>query len=295
VVQACQGLQRLLLRFPNAFVPGIKVFEASAEGDRTNLSMGFALYDHRVGPTPEEERVLQNIDALALFLRSNIIKCDRIRRTLKLGPDSMTAPQQQVAVEMMDLHVARPAATPMDAVGRPRALDGDGASSSGGAVPSRYCYVKLVAPDPAVSEKYHTYFWTADGRRIPFETVVAYRNFHVIPLVEPEDIFVSKAVRSVQLKLREAIVIPPAERMLQRVSAFFPDRVCRIKCDKEPVVVVVPDIASHESPSAVPGDAKRARHESPPVLGDVDAKRARPDSPPVPGDGDESVDEPAEY
>lgn len=54
VVLSCQELRRLLIKFPVVFVPGIKVFEASNDNDRTNLSMGFALYDSRVGPSPEE-------------------------------------------------------------------------------------------------------------------------------------------------------------------------------------------------------------------------------------------------
>lgn len=133
VVQSVQGLRRLLLKFPSVFVPGIKVFEPERDGDRTNLSMGFAMYDHRVGPnrapvhmrtrgvvvTPEEQRVLDNVDALAMFLRNTMVRCDKIRRTLKLGPDNMTVAQQQVAAEMMELHVARPA---VDIANRPGTL-----------------------------------------------------------------------------------------------------------------------------------------------------------------------------
>ena len=228
VVQSCAGLPRLLLRFHSVFVPGIKVFEAANDNDRTNLSMGFSLYDHRTGPTPDEERVLQNMDALALFLRSTMVRCDKIRRTLKLGPENMTEQQQQFAAESMDLHVVRPA------VERPPHTGGQGQNASFGTVPSRYCYVKLVPPNPDINDVYHTYFWTEDGKRIPFETVLAFRNFRVQPFVEVEDIFVSKAVRSLQLKLRECIVVPPAER-LSRFSVCFPERVCRKEEEEEAV------------------------------------------------------------
>ena len=51
----------------------------------------------------------------------------------------------------------------------------------------------------------------------------------VQPYVEVEDIFVSKAVRSLQLKLRECLVIPPVERMQQRYSVCFPDRMCTME------------------------------------------------------------------
>ena len=65
--QSVQGLKRLLIKFPTVFVPAVKVFEASGENDRTNLSMGFAMYDSRVGPSVEEKQILQNLDATAMF------------------------------------------------------------------------------------------------------------------------------------------------------------------------------------------------------------------------------------
>jgi hypothetical protein len=64
------------------------------------------------------------------------------------------------------------------------------------------------------------------GQPLNFNTVLGYRNFQVQPFVEVEDIFVSKAVRSLQLKLRECLVIPPVERMQHRYSVCFPDRIC---------------------------------------------------------------------
>jgi hypothetical protein len=273
VVQSCQGLRRLLLKFPRVFVPGIRVFEANGDNDRTNLSMGFALYDYRTGPGPEEQRVLANLDGLAAFLRHTMMRCDKIRRTLKLGPDNMTVQQQQVAADMMDLYVVRPAVDRGDAggsAGNFRARNGGGEDR----VPSRYCYVKLVAPDPNVNEVYHTYFWTRDGKRIPFETVLAYRNFHVEPFVEIEDVFVSKAVRSLQMKLRECIVYPPAERMQQRFSVCFPERLCT-KEEEDEQLVVAPGPAAAAAAAActeecvlvAPSDApeepqaKRARVE----------------------------------
>ena len=223
VVQSIQGLQRLLIKFPTVFVPGIKVFEANGENDRTNLSMGFALYDFRTGPTPEESRVVENLDTLAMFLRKVMVRCDRFRRILKLG-DNMTAEQQQVAAEMMDLHVVRPVQDRPDSSSHRNS--GSLFGSDERSTPARYCYVKLVAPDPNINEKYHTYFWTMDGRPLKFDQVLGFRNFQVQPFVEVEDIFVSKAVRSLQLKLRECLVIPPMERIQQRFSVCFPDRVC---------------------------------------------------------------------
>lgn len=190
---------------------------------RGNCTMGFALFDHRSGPTEEEQRVMANIDRLAAFVRRTMFSCERIRTTLKLGPAHMSPEQQQVAArgglrsrmitagtsschffwegggwdrarlgaaDMMDLHVARP-----------QSCEAHG----------RYCYVKLVLPDSNAHEMFHTYFWTPDGTRIPVDVVEGYRNFQAVPFVEVEDVFVSKAVRSLQLKLRECIVCPLPE------------------------------------------------------------------------------------
>jgi hypothetical protein len=265
VVQSTQGLRRLLIKFPTVFVPGIKVFEANNDTDRTNLSMGFALYDSRVGPSPEETLVMKNLDALAMFLRRLLVQCDRIRRPLKLGGENMTPEQQQVAADMMDLHVARPVDTAAYGARNQAQSTNNRGNGDERPFPSRYCYVKLVAPDPAISEKYHTYFWTKEGQPLKFNTVLGYRNFQVQPYVEVEDVFVSKAVRSLQLKLRECLVVPPAERIQQRYSVCFPDRVCS---------------SAHEGDAAdadeVAPEPKRARLEMP------ESVRNAPEPAPVP-------------
>lgn len=93
---------------------------------------------------------------------------------------------------------------------------------------SRYCYAKIVRGDSNAHEMFHTYFWTADGQPIPLETVLGFRNFQAEPFVEVEEIFVSKAVRSLQLKLRECIVYPPTERPNTRSSVCFPERICSV-------------------------------------------------------------------
>ena len=271
VVQSVQGLQRLLIKFPQVFVPGIKVFEANNENDRTNTSMGFALYDFRTGPSADETQMLKNLDGLAMFLRQTMVRCDRIRRVLKLG-ENMTPQQQQVAVEMrayfsgyakcalaemMDLHVARPLQERSDA----SLFRGATGQPDDRPPPARYCYVKLVAPDPAVNEKYHSYFWTMDGQPIKFETLLGFRNFQVQPYVEVEDVFVSKAVRSLQLKLRECLVVPPAERIQHRFSVCFPERVCTAPSeeDSKPNNTAVKREAALE-PIELPA-AKKARVE----------------------------------
>ena len=39
VVQSHQGLRRLLLEFPCSYCPGVKVYQAEREGDRTNVNL----------------------------------------------------------------------------------------------------------------------------------------------------------------------------------------------------------------------------------------------------------------
>ena len=103
VVQSIRGLRRLLLRFPRSFVPGLKTHHAETDGDRANITLGFAMYDHRTGPTEVESRVMHNIDALSAFLKTTMLRCDKIRCPLKLGPANMPLQQQQVAADMLDL------------------------------------------------------------------------------------------------------------------------------------------------------------------------------------------------
>lgn len=276
VVQSTQGLRRLLLEFPVSFAPGVRVYnqEGDAGAERTNVSLGFALFDHRIGATPEETQVQANLDALGSLVRRQLLQCDRLRCPLKLGPARMEPAAQTVAADMLDLHVARPAAPGSDGVVR------------------RYLYTKVVLPSSNAPEMFHTFFWTPTGERLSFDAVSRFQNFQVVPVVEIEDIFVNKAVRSLQLKLRECIVYPPAERATVRRSLLFPDQVCSssaVTCPEPvpaPAAVVVPTPPPETEEPATPGDAVTAAETEP-----VDApvapaptqrgsrKRTRPVSP----------------
>jgi hypothetical protein len=130
-----------------------------------------------------------------------------------------------------------------------------------GASGARYCNVKVVAPAANVPEMFQTFWWTPDGRPLTLERVRAWSNFRITPFVEIEDVFVNRAVRSIQLKLRECIVTPPAERVTVRTSLAFADRVCGGAADAD---------GADEPP------AKRAR---------------APDRPPVDGPAPEASDE----
>jgi hypothetical protein len=221
------GLRRLLIKFPESFCHGIKEFD-NTESDRQNLSLGFALFDHRVGPTSEQARVLENIDALSGCIRRTMYGCERIRTMLGFGSSKMSEDKQRTLAEEMDLWISKPINedTPQPITNNKR-----GHALAAAAVPDprphcRYCYVKMVPPSPSVNDMFLTYLWTPDGRPMGFETVRRMQNFKVVPFVELEDIFVSKALRSLQMKLRECIIIPPPERPSHRFSAAFPHRVC---------------------------------------------------------------------
>jgi hypothetical protein len=129
--------------------------------------------------------------------------------------------------------------------------------------------VKVVPPAANVPEMFQTFWWTPDGRRLTLEQVRAWSNFRITPFVEIEDVFVNRAVRSIQLKLRECIVTPPAERVTVRTSLAFADRVCGGAADAD-------------EPSA-----KRAR--APPPEGPVDGPASG--APPSDDDDDDDADD----
>ena len=173
-----------------------------------SMSMGFALYDGRCGPTPDETRVMANIDALASMLALNMARCMQIRT--KVFPNARPDADARSLADSMDLFLSRPLRS----------------------AAARYCNAKIVPPtEKRVNDLFHTYFWTPNGQSIPLDVVTGYRNFRIKPFVEVEDVFVSKAVRSIQLKLRECIVIPPLDRAPTRFSVCFPDRLCTTNDD----------------------------------------------------------------
>lgn len=266
VVQHPRGLRRLLIRFPMSYVPRVNTFDNNDGGERAaNLSMGFALFDSMVGPTAEQTTIMRNIDALAQWIRLTMLRCDRIRVPLKLtgtaGGGTFTHEQAIVAADMMhDVFVAKqlesppPSAPPAGMGGKAPSAGGRGGSAvetgSGARPRARYCYVKLVSPHGNAPEIFHSYFYTPAGKPIPFNTVVAWQNFHAEPFVEVEEVFVSKAVKCLQMKLRECIVTPPMERAQRRFSVAFPEVVCKSTEEPSPDEEEEVPVEKEEEPPA---------------------------------------------
>lgn len=227
VAQTPAGLRRLLLKFPESFCHGVKEFDTTEE-ERQNVSLGFALFDHRAGPTAEQARVLENIDALSGRIRRTMYGCERIRTMLGFGSSKMSEDKQRTLAEEMDLWISKPINedVPPPPVNNKRGHHAAATAAVEQRPRCRYCYVKMVPPSPNVNDMFLTYLWTPDGRPMGFDVVRRMQNFRVVPFVELEDVFVSKALRSLQMKLRECIVIPPPERPSHRLSAAFPHRVC---------------------------------------------------------------------
>lgn len=200
----------------------------------SNVTLGFSLFDSREGPTEEDERVMANMDNLSLYLKRLMFSCERIRGTLKLGAPRMDAQQIEMAAGMLDLMVAKTAAPSVD-----------------GALPRRYCYPKVVLPSPTIPDMFHTYFWTPNGEPLQWKDIHDFQNFKMIPFVELEDIFVNKAVRSLQLKLRECIVFPPERRPTCRFSVCFPQRECSYASIQNANSLLPPssDVATAEPPA----------------------------------------------
>ena len=193
---------RAATQFPESYVHAVTVYDATVDHADPSMSVGFALYDGRSGPTPEETRIMDNIDALASMIALTMTRCMQIRS--KVFPNSRSDADAQSLADSMDLFISR--------------------QSRGS---TRYCNAKIVPPtEKRVNNIFHTYFWTPNGQSVPLDVVMAYRNFRIKPFVEVEEVFVSKAVRSIQLRLRECIVIPPLDRVSTRFSVCFPDKVC---------------------------------------------------------------------
>ena len=95
---------------------------------------------------------------------------------------------------------------------------------------------------------------------MPLERIRQWRNFEVVPYVELEDVFVNKAVRSLQMKLRECLVIPPTERPTQRFSVIFPTQVCNRES-----LLHDPAAADPPAPAAAVDDAPVAAAADPPA------------------------------
>lgn len=228
MVQSPNGLKRLLMEFPRAWTPGLRSYQ-NIEGTQPSMSMGFALYDPKMGPTHEEQESMNRIDQLAHFIKRTMLRCEKARKLLKLGNAVMDDKQQELAAEMLDMCIARPAT-----------IGNDGQTR-------RYCYPKVVLPGPNVPESFHTWFWTPNGEPIPLTTLHKYQNFFIVPFVEVDEVFVNKGIRSIQLRMRECIVYPPTERSLTRTSVCFPGRIIKMNEDGTDMVSVNLEIGSTDN------------------------------------------------
>lgn len=151
VVGSTAGLRRVLLQFPQSFCHGLREYDnVGTDSERANLTLGFALYDHRVGPTPEQTAMMRCLDDTSAWIRNTLYGTDKIRTTLGLGPANMPPEKQRMAAEMMDLHIAKPL------VEKEGGGSGAGPKRPGDSEPerqrARYCYVKIVPPSPTVCE-----------------------------------------------------------------------------------------------------------------------------------------------
>ena len=208
IAKEAKGLKRLLLRFPPVFCPGVKQYQSN-EQDRQqqqNMSLPFALFDARKPEKSEEDNKLcTQVDAVADFIRKLVVGNQNIRRTLNLGRSGeMTQQEVQMAADMLhgSIFLSRPVEE-----GR-----------------ARYCYPKLVPPTTSTPTVYHTVFFKPDSSIISFDEVVAWnRGFTIEPCIEMEELFVSKTVKSLQLRVRECIVYPPETQGYTRYSVVFPD------------------------------------------------------------------------
>lgn len=150
-----------------------------------NTSIGFTLFDIRGDPTAEEAATMAHMDELASWLKNVVIGCAPLGSMVCAVTDDKDV---KSAADRTEFHIVRPPQPPKRA---------------------RYCNVKIVPAKEG--DYYNSLFRTVlawpNGNEVDMADL--YSGFHIVPFVEPEEIFLSPSTRSIQLKLREGVVTRP--------------------------------------------------------------------------------------
>lgn len=257
VVQSSRGLSRVLLRFPQMFCPGIKA-HVDDKTNKTQYTLGFALYDSRNEErTKEEEAILSAVDSLSAWLRRTFLSHKKIRKVLNMHAD-MGATEAAMAADMLDVHISRPLAEDQK---------------------TRYVYTKLVPPAGNVPVCYHTVFWSPEGKRVPFNQVLeAGGALTIEPLVEIEELFASKSVRSLQLRTRECIVHLRENKVNTRQSLCFPEVAVEAEQETEEGDALGIPVPATEAESKADHDTEAAQTEATEVSSNEGDKKREHDS-----------------
>ena len=200
-----KGLKRLAIRLRNVWVSRISSFgEQDGQGDDNKVQMSISLTGLH-GTSDEEQAVVEGLDSLTGFLRRTMVQCREIRTPLKIAP----------GMTISDQNVDDVAAGVLDSVQVCRS------SNSGGE--RRFMYPKVNL----ASGFFRTQLYAPDGTAIPIAVARAWGSGTTARdvIVELESITCTKLVKTLRMRVLEAILDPPASRdgWSTRSSLLFPD------------------------------------------------------------------------
>lgn len=206
---AVRGLKRLGIRLRDVWVSRISSFgDQEGQGDDNKVQMSISMTGLH-GATDEEQEVINALDGLTSFIRRTMVQCRDIRTPLKIAP----------GLSISDDNVDSIAAGVLDSVQICRSSD-----PTRGEV-RRYMYPKVNLQ----SGFFRTQLFTPTGKPIPIAAARAWSSGTTAKdvIVELESVTCTKLVKTVRMRVLEAILEPPASRdsFTTRSSLLFPDLV----------------------------------------------------------------------
>ena len=227
IVKTANGLGKFIMKFNDVWITHIRAFGQTGDngaqesvGEQQKVTMGIALSDGRVGPTEREADIISRLDDTTDFLRKQMILNADIRTTLNIaggGKKDVTEENADMYAEFLDsINISKPlrGSPDMDAETR--------------RYPTRYIY-----PTVRLDGWFKTHFWTPDGTRIPIALARSWGRGCEAPtvLVELESIFCNKLIKAVQMRVVEAVLVPPDVQPHKRLrtSLIFPG----VSCEEE--------------------------------------------------------------
>lgn len=217
-------LKRFALKFSDVWVSHIRAFGENSDGveespstEQQKVTMGIALSDGRQGPTDEEADIISRLDHTTNFMRREMVLDADIRTTLNIAGGG----KKDISPEKADMF-----AETLDSINISKPLQGStDVNPETGRHPTRYIYPKV-----ALDGFMRTLFFTPDRKPIPIALARSWGSGCQAPvvLVELESIFCNKLVKSLQMRVLEAILIPPDVRARNQVrtSLLFPEVPC---------------------------------------------------------------------
>ena len=264
-IQFSTRLKRFALKFSSVWVSHIRAFGENGDGaagegggsesaEQQKVTMGIALSDGRQGPTEEESDIISRLDHTTKFLRRQMVLKTDIRTTLNIAGGG----KKDISMEQVDMY-----ADTLDSINISKPLQGSAdINAETGRYPTRYIYPKVV-----LDGFYRTLLFTPDRKPIPIALARSWGSGCQAPvvMVELESIFCNKLIKSLQMRVLEAILVPPdvQARSQVRTSLIFPDVPCGGADEEQPQLQLLPMAPSVELHS--PNNSIVDQSETPPT------------------------------